>query len=276
MAALLSLLSALVYGVGDFCGGLATRKASPAAVVLWSHVIGLALAVATLPLVHGELRAVDVGLGAVAGAAGAAGVGLLYTALAIGPMGVVAPTTALLAAAVPVVAGVAGGDRPSGPAALGMAVALLAVVLVSAEEGGRLRPEDPRALLLALGAGAGFGTFFVVLSHAGDDAGTWPLVGARTTSVSLLVLLALTRRVSAEVPPTARWSTAVAGALDVLANLLYLFAVRQGLLSVVSVLAALYPVSTVLLARVVLGERFHRVQQVGMGLALVGTVLLAS
>jgi uncharacterized membrane protein len=276
MAALLALCSAGVYGIGDFFGGLASRRASANAVVLASHAVGLALVVLTLPFVDGVLRGGDLVLGAGAGLAGAAGVGFLYRGLSVGPMGLVAPVTALLAAAVPVGVGLATGDDPSAPALVGMALALVAIVLVSAEGGGTWRPSDPTVVVFALMAGLGFGTFFVVISHAGDDAGTWPLLAARGASVTVLGSLALAGRIEHRVPRAALPHTAVAGALDVTANLLYLLAVREGLLSVVGLLSSLYPVSTVVLARIVLGERFVAVQRAGMVVAITATVLMTA
>lgn len=276
MAPLLALLSAVVYGVGDFCGGIASRRSPAIAIVLWSHVVGLALVLLSLPLVDGELRSRDLAIGALSGLAGAAGVGFLYQALAIGPMGIVAPITALLAAAVPVVVGVAEGERPAASVVLGMALAIAALVLVSADGGGSLRPSDPRAVLLALAAGLGFGLFFVALARTSDGAGTWPLLGARAASVGFLGLLAVFGRIERRVSADARGLTAIAGALDVAANLLYLLAAREGLLSVVAVLSALYPVSTVVLARIVLRERFAVMQRIGMALALPATILMAT
>ncbi len=275
MAALLALLSAGCYGIGDFCGGLATRRSSAAAVLFWSHAVGLLLVVVSLPMVSADPQARDLLFGVVGGLAGAAGVGLLYQALAIGPMSVVAPTTALLAALVPVLAGLLEGERPSIGVGFGMALALVAIVLVGAEGDGSLRPSDLRGLTFALGAGLGFGLFFVALSHTGDDAGTWPLVGARVTSVAVVGLLAVLGRVDLDLPVGGRQLAAVAGALDVTANLLYLLALREGLLSVVSVLVSLYPVSTVVLARLVLRERFAQLQRIGMALALPATYLIA-
>lgn len=276
MAALLSLLSAATYGVGDFCGGMAAKRSSAAAVLLWSHVVGLVLIVAAAPLVGGELTAHDLVIGALGGLGGAAGVGLLYQGLAIGPMSVVAPITALLATAVPLVAGFARGDRPSTAVTAGMVLALVAIVLVSAEGGGSLRPADLRGVTFAMGSGLGFGIFFVALSYTGEHSGMWPLVAARAASVTVMGVLALTGRVDAQVPVGhPRRLTAAAGGLDVLANVLYLLAVRRGLLSVVSVLASLYPVSTVLLARLVLRERFVAMQRVGMAIAVPATLLMA-
>jgi drug/metabolite transporter (DMT)-like permease len=275
VAALLALCSAAIYGIGDFCGGSAARRTPAASVLLWSHVVGLVLAAASLPLVSADPTTSDVLLGALGGLGGAAGVGLLYQALSIGPMSVVAPTTALLAAIVPVLAGLIQGERPSAGIGIGIVLALVAIVLVAAEGEGSLKPADPRSLLYALGAGLGFGLFFVALSHTGDHAGTWPLLGARAASVGVVGALALVGRVPAKVAGGARSLTVAAGVLDVTANLLYLLAVRRGLLSVVSVLAALYPVSTVVLARVLLRERFTSLQRVGMALALPATILVA-
>ena len=277
MAALLALFSAATYGIGDFCGGMAARRIPATTVLLWSHLLGLTLLTASTVFVAGDATAGDLVIGALGGLAGAAGVGLLYKGLAVGQMSVVAPITALLSAAIPVIAGYAEGERPGGTAVLGMSLALVAIVLVSAEGGGTLRPSDMRSVLYALGAGLGFGFFFVFLSHTGEDAGMWPLVAARGASVAVVGGVALLGFIPRTPPiPGTRELTAAAGALDALANVLYLLAVREGLVSVVSVLAALYPVTTVVLARVVLKEHFHRTQVAGMALALPATVLMAA
>jgi drug/metabolite transporter (DMT)-like permease len=276
VAALVALFSAATYGVGDFCGGLAARKIPATTVLLWSHLLGLTLLLLSTLFVAGDAEAGDLVIGALGGLAGAAGVGLLYKGLAVGPMSVVAPITALLSAAVPVIAGYVEGERPGATAVAGMALAFVAIVLVSAEGGGTLRPSDMRSVLYALGAGLGFGFFFVFLSHTGEDAGMWPLVAARGASVVVVGSVALLGFIPRTPPiPGTRELTAGAGALDALANVLYLVAVRQGLLSVVTVLAALYPVSTVVLAHVVLHERFAKVQVAGMALALPAVVLMA-
>jgi drug/metabolite transporter (DMT)-like permease len=276
MAVLLALCSAATYGIGDFFGGLAAKRAPAAAVLLWSHLVGVVLLLGTTLFVGGELTARDLGIGALGGVAGAAGVGLLYQALSIGPMSAVAPVTALLAATVPVVTGFAQGERPAAAAIVGMLAGVAAIVLVSAEGGGSLRPSDLRGVTIALGAGLGFGLFFVALSYTGDDSGVWPLVGARAVSVTTVGLLAILGRFAAIVPRgQPRALTAGAGALDAAANLLYLLAIREGLLSVVSVLASLYPASTVVLAWIVLRERFAPLQRVGLLLAVPAAVLMS-
>jgi drug/metabolite transporter (DMT)-like permease len=276
VAVVFALLSAATYGVGDFCGGMAARRVPATTVLLWSHLLGLALLGAVALVVDGSATDGDLLIGGVGGLCGAAGVGFLYKGLSIGPMSVVAPITALLSASVPVVVGLFEGERPSPAAAIGMAGALFAIVLVSAEGGGSFRPSDLRGVGFALAAGLGFGLFFVALAHTGDDSGLWPLVAARTASVTTVGSLALLGRVSRAAPaPGARAFTAAAGSLDAAANVFYLLASREGLLSVVSVLTALYPVSTVVLARVVLKERFGTTQRIGMALAVPAAVLMA-
>jgi drug/metabolite transporter (DMT)-like permease len=276
MAVLLALASAASYGVGDFFGGTATRRAPAAAVLLWSHVVGLCLLLAGALVIHGDPTAADLAIGAAAGLAGALGIGLLYHALSLGQMGEIAPVTGLLAAAVPVAAGYAQGERPALTAVVGMALALAAIVLVSAEGGGSLRPSDWHGVRLALGAGLAFGSFFVIISHTGDGSGVWPMVAARAASVVVVGALALAGRVPAAIPRGGpQRATAAAGTLDMTANVLYLLAVREGLLSVVSVLSSLYPASTVVLAWVILRERFAPLQRVGLLLAVPAAVLLS-
>ena len=276
MAAVLALCCAAAYGVGDFFGGLAARRVAATTVLLWSHVLGLGLLLAATTIVGGAADGPDLLYGAVGGLSGAAGVGLLYKGLSVGPMSVVAPITALLSAAVPVLWGVAQGERPALNVVVGMGLALVAIVLVSAEGSGTFRPSDVRGLLYALGAGLGFGLFFVALSYTDGGSGVWPLVAARAASVTVVGSLALVGRVPRRLPEgQARSLTAGAGTLDAAANVLYLLAIREGLLSVVSVLAALYPAGTVLLARVVLREQFAPLQRAGLALALPAAALMA-
>jgi drug/metabolite transporter (DMT)-like permease len=133
MAAILALSAAVAYGVGDFLGGVAARRVPPTAVVLWSHIVGLGMLVTLAPLVGGEVTPRALAVGAGAGVLGGAGVALFYRGLAVGAMSVVAPVAALLSAAVPVVVGLATGERPSTAALAGIALALGAVVLISRE-----------------------------------------------------------------------------------------------------------------------------------------------
>ena len=270
----LALSSALVYGAADFCGGVATRRSAVLAVVGLSQLAGLAALLLLLPALGGRLTAVDARWGAAAGLAGSFGLAVFYRALASGVMSVVAPATAVCAAAVPVVAGLALGESLRLTAVLGTLLALVAVALVAAE-GGRptLRSARQAGLGAALLAGVAFGVFFVLLDQPADDSGLWPLVPARGASLLLVLVASIATR---QVPRLVRGAVPLvllAGVLDMAANALFLLATREGQLALAGVLASLYPVSTVVLAQLVLRERLHRSQALGM-VAAVGAVAL--
>jgi uncharacterized membrane protein len=284
MALLLALTSAAAYGAADFFGGLSARRLPSAAVVLRAHVVGLLGMIVALPLVgDAGLTGRDATIGALGGIAGAIGVLLLYRGLAIGTMSVVAPITAVLSAVVPVTAGMAGGDRPAALALLGVPLALVAIALLSGSAGGgRSRAGLSVAeLVSAVGAGLGFGLFFVALDQAGDDAGLWPVVTGRVASVALFLLVAGLSAGARIGGPAARLGTTPAllvgcGLLDAAANALFLLATHSGMLTLVAVIAALYPASTLLLARGVLGERLTSPQRVGVIVAATAVVLVTT
>lgn len=276
MAVVLALSSAVVYGAADFLGGLASRRTSVFGVVALSQLVGLTALLVLLPWLGGPVSAADLGWGAAAGLAGAAGLVVFFRTLAGGVMSVVAPVTAVTAAAVPVLVGLAGGDRIGTWAAVGIALALVAVVLVSAETGlSALRAARPAALAPALLAGSMFGLFFVLLDRTSADAGLTPLVTARIASVSLVVLIALAGRQSLRVSRAALPLVAVSGLGDMAANGLFLLATQaDGQLAITGVLASLYPVSTVVLAQVVLRERLVGAQVAGLLAAATAVVLI--
>jgi drug/metabolite transporter (DMT)-like permease len=218
-----------------------------------------------------------VGWAALAGSAGIVALGAFYRALAIGTMSVVAPISAT-AAAVPVLVGLAEGERPGGLQIAGMAAALAGVILASrepVEEG--CPPANRAAIGLALVAAAGFGTFFVGIDRASATAEVpWVIVVQRCCSVSLLVIATLVVRPSLPRDGASLLVLGAVGLLDLGANGLYALATTKGLLSVVSVLGSLYPAVTVVLARFVLAERIARVQEVGVVLALAGVVAISA
>jgi drug/metabolite transporter (DMT)-like permease len=277
MASLLALTAAFAYGAGDFLGGVASRRAPTTAVVLWSHVVGLMMLLVAAPLVGGDVTAAGLAIGAGAGIIGALGVALFYQGLSIGSMSVVAPIAGLLSAALPVAVGFSGGERPGAMAILGIGIALVAIALVSREtDAGATRSRHQlQALGLAIGAGLAFGLFFTMLNTAGDGVGIWPLVGARVASVTLFGLLGLAKVTQAAPPREAAGAAVGAGLLDAAANVFYVMALSSGLLSVVSVLTALYPAGTVLLARYGLGEQMSGIQRTGLAFAGVSAVLIA-
>jgi drug/metabolite transporter (DMT)-like permease len=280
MAALLALASAIFFGVSDFTGGIAARRAPAIAIVLVSNTLSLVLAVLVVGVLPGSsYRGADVAWGAAAGAVGLFGVVLLYRGLAIGPMSVVAPLTAVLAALVPVVVGTARGERPGVHAVAGVVLALPAMVLIGggSAEGGAPRVR-PAALVSALCAGFSFGGFYVLLAQTGPSGGAWPLVGQRAAAVAILLALSVVARVRrVPVLPRGRMLglAIVAGLTDFMANLAYVLATHRGLLALVAVLSSLYPATTVLLARVILRERLDRRQLSGLTLAAAAVVLIA-
>ncbi|MEV4091996.1 DMT family transporter [Streptosporangium saharense] len=276
IAVALATLCAVVYGTADFFGGLATRRSRVMAVVVLSQGAGLALVVALMPLLPGAPTAPALAWGMAAGVSGAAGLVLFYRALATGVMSVVAPTTATTSAALPVLYGLATGERPEPTALVGVALALVAVLLVSRDPSRSASEGGYGPLLTSLAAGAGFGGFFVLLAQAPEEAGMWPLFGARLSSIGLIALLALATGRTLRPGTGALRIILAAGILDMVANVLFMLAQQRGMLSLVGVLVSLYPASTLVLARYVLKERLNVVQMTGIGFTLAAVALIAA
>ena len=276
MAVVLALGSAAVYGASDFLGGLATRRAAVFGVVALSQLTGLLALLALLPWLGGPVTVADLGWGAAAGLVGSTGLVVFFQALSSGTMSVVAPVTAVTAAAVPVLTGLLGGNRIGPVAGAGILLALVAVVLVSADGGlGRLRLARPAGLRAPLVAGAAFGFFFVLLDRTSAGAGLTPLVAARLASVVLVVVVALAVKRPLRVGRPALPLVLASGVGDMTANALFLLATQQqGQLAITGVLASLYPVSTVVLAQSLLRERLVPAQVAGLGAAIAAVVLI--
>jgi drug/metabolite transporter (DMT)-like permease len=279
-ATLVALLSAVLYGAGDFVGGIASRRASTLAVVFVSQFAGAVALLVLLPLLpSATVGRGDLIWGAAAGLAGGIGVALLYRALAIGTMSVVAPTTAVCAVVIPVAVSILLGERPSTLSLTGVAIALTAIVLVSQAstpaESAQNHARSAPALTIAIASGVAIGVFYLALARTARDAGLWPLLAARGASAVVFVIMALVSghcalRMPRDVLPMA----ILCGMLDMTANALYLVATRGGSLSTIVTLASLYPASTVVLARLVLHERLSRLQIAGVAACLVAIVLI--
>ena len=300
MGFVLGLLSGITYGTADFIGGLASRRSSTLSVVVISQLAGLLVLLAVLPALPRATPAFsDLGWGLLAGLGGAAGISFLYQGLAVGRMSLVSPITAVIAALIPLAVGLALGERPASPALAGVALALVAVVLVSSTEmpgepASNAAPglvglnivQEQRAVIRnwllqpglteAVLSGLGVGAFYVFLARSHAVAGLWPLACSRFTSMSAIAVLALATRRSLAPQAGSVVMIVCAGVIDMLANAQYLLATRYGLLSIVAVLASLYPASTVLLARIVLHERLNRVQLSGVICALAAIALIAA
>jgi drug/metabolite transporter (DMT)-like permease len=214
-------------------------------------------------------------LGCVAGIGGGVGLAAFYRALSLGTMSVVSPIAAC-GAVVPFAIAIATGERPSTLALCGAGAALGGAVLASVEEHRADSPERTHAILLALGAAVALGLFVYFLglgSREGDALST--LFGARVGSLSLLLVAALATRAQLAVGRSSLFTVVAVGLADVTANALFAFASGHGLLALVAVLGSLYPIVTVLLAHVLLGERLTRPQQLGIGVALAGVAAIA-
>lgn len=275
MAVVFALLAAAAYGISDFVGGLASRRVPALTVLLLSYPVGALLMASLLGVYDGPISANTLAWSIGGGAAGLIGVALLYSALAMAPMNIVSPITAVLSALVPVVVGVVIGERPAALAWLGIGVGLVAVVLISRQPADHPHgPIGARPILMAVTAGVGFGAYFVCLGRADHDSGMWPVVLSRLVSSILVLPLAFGGRKFVRMPLSVVGFAVVAGALDASANVAFLLAARHGLLSLSSVITAMYPAGTVLLASVLLRERTGKVQRVGLALAAASVVLV--
>ena len=269
----LALAASVSWGVGDFLGGVSSRRLATLTVLAVSQVAGLIAIAAFVVAAGGSAPGIDELAPAVlAGVAGAIGLGALYRGMAIGPIGVVAPISSA-AAVVPVVVGLAGGEEPGRAQVAGMALVLAGVVLASREpsSGGRVAA----GALLALVAALGFGTFFVGIDAASDESVPWAVLAARATSSAVAVASALAAGAllarARDLPVLA-----AVGLFDMSANALLALALTKGFASIVSVLASLYPVVTIALARLLLEERLAPAQRLGIVGALGGVALISA
>ncbi|MFZ9630292.1 MAG: EamA family transporter [Ilumatobacteraceae bacterium] len=276
MAVLLGFASALVYGVGDWCGGRAARRQASLLVAAVGQAVSLVIVAAvTLGSGIGAPGAATWWWSAGGGMVGALGIAGLYYGLANGEVSVVAPVTAVVGVIVPVAVGLATGERPTALALAGIAAAVVAIALVSGAVSRRDRATPLRIVVLAAAVGGCFGSLFVALDRADAASGTWPLLIARLASVPMLLVLIGVRRVR---PAADRGSIGVAvlaGAFDMAANALYLEAVRQGMMSLVAAVSSLYPASTVALASVVDKEQITRSKAYGLAAAGAALVLVS-
>jgi drug/metabolite transporter (DMT)-like permease len=293
LTVLVGLTSALVFGSADFFGGLASKRISPIRVTAIGAASGLIALFAAEAFIGGRWSWEAMLYGGLSGVTGALAITLLYGCLAIGPMSIHSPLTALVSAFVPLMAGVIRGERLHVIGYVAIAIALVAVVLVGfVKEQGAVRPSL-KALLMAIGSGTMIGIFLILIDLTPDDAGLVPLIANRAVNgvvmfaaIGVLALVVHRHADRANNPAAAVgmlsrgwkagfWLAAAAGVIDATANSILLIGLRIGDLSVMAVLAALYPAGTIILAAIVLRERIAPVQVVGLALALVAAAMLA-
>ncbi len=277
MAVLLSLLSALSYGVSDFLGGLFSKRSGPWQTAVVGQTSSTVCTVAVALFIAGDPVGSDWVWGVVGGAGSGVGAAFLYRGLAGGRMSVVAPLSAVVCALLPVAVGLVTGDRPSALALAGIVVAVPAIALVSrvVEEDAAAQAAHRGGVVDGVVAGLGFGVLFVALGQVRDDAGLWPLAVAQGAAAVVVVLLAVALREAWVPRDRLAWRAVVMGPLGATATTAFLLATREGLLSVVSVISSLYPATTVLLATLVLKERIQAWQGVGLALAASAVTLVA-
>jgi len=280
MEIILAGLSALMYGTGDFCGGLASRKQSTVVVLFFSQLVGLAGALAAA-LAFGQPfpRTADLLWGVAAGITGTAGLAALYRALASTLVAVASPVAAVIGAVIPVLLGIVAGERPALLAWVGIGLAVPAIALLGAGSAGT-RASAPRnvvrrAALMGAAAGVGFGLFFFCISRTAHASGLWPLAAARVATISLVSAYALAARRSLRPRSGGMVLVLLAGALDMGANIAFLLAARMGLLTITAVITSLYPGPTVILAMIVFRERLTVPRAVGLVLALAGVACIS-
>ncbi len=279
MVVLLGLAAAVLYGGGDFLGGMATRRAHVLTVLTLVETAAVILAVAVAWLTGGPATLPGLTWGFSAGAIGGLGLIIFYVGLAAGPMSVVAPVAGLVSTVLPVAVALAEGERPGPAVYAGALLCLVAIVLASAAPEASDTKSRPhrlaRALAYGTASGVAFGLFFLLIRNAGQSGEVWPVAAGRIGELAIVLAAAAVLRpglrgVSGGIPLAA----VSAGVIDVVANLCYVAATRTGSFGLAVVLASLYPGVTVLLARVVLGERLRTIQRLGLGLAAIGILLV--
>lgn len=274
MAIVLSLISAFAYGISDFLGGIFAKRASPWQIAVVGQTSSGFFTLIAATLASGSATGSDWLYGALAGVGGGFGAAFLYRGLSSARMGVVAPLSAIGTALLPVMVGLAQGDRPSRLAVLGVVAAFPAIALIS-----RVVDDNPShrgGVMDGVLAGVGFGTLFVFLGQVGSGAGLYPLALAQATSVLAVILTATVMRKPWVPRDRTTWRALMMGPLGAVATGSFLYATHHGLLSIVAVISSLYPASTVLLAAVVLRERIHGWQGVGLVFAVVAVALVAA
>jgi len=272
------LSAAAAWGAGDFSGGLATRRSTVYGVVAVAHATGLVFMVA-LALLFQEVLPSGAALAwaAAAGLVGGAGLACLYRALAVGKMGLNAPLSSVVATLVPLIFSFFSEGLPHAWRLAGCVVALVSIWLIAGQnQAPSYRGQESAGLGLAVVAGVGLGGFLLLIKFAGSTAVFWPLVVTRAGSLGLMLTMIGASRSQWRPSSGSLGWVLLAGLLDTGANALYVLALQRGSLAVAAILSSLYPASTVILARLVLKERWSRLQGIGMATALLAVAMVSS
>ena len=304
LAIVFALAAALGYGGSDFAAGLASREASVIRVTVVAEAASVLLMLLVVPWVStGTPSSASVGWAVAAGLGGIGGAMALYLGFRHAAFSVAAPLSAVATAAFSVLAGLLFGEHPGGLALAGIALALPAIVAVSASPPSADTAEAPAAsegsasgaaadgdggggreggsgrhlagVLYGLAAGAGFGVLFIGLNRAGSGSDLWPAVIAQLAGLAFVSVLGVARGQLRLPRGRASWLAVLTGVTGAGGTLCYFVATHAGLLAVTAVITSLYPASTILLARLVLGERITKIRIAGLGLAAASVALIA-
>ena len=271
---MLALMSAALFGIADFAGGLATRRLSAWTVVGWSQVLGIPILIVVLVLVPStEVSAADLRWGAFGGVFGLLGVAVMYMALAAGTMSVIAPIIGVGAAILPVMWAVVAGETISTLQWGGIVMAGIAVILIAAPRGEV--KMSTKLMLQAFAAAVAFAVFFIALGQTDEAAGLWPLAAARAMTLPLAFGIIVAVRAPIKPHRAALPLLAIVAVFDMTANAAIVLAVQRGPIGINAVLGSLYPAFTVLAAILVLKERPTVRQTSGLAVALVAVLALA-
>lgn len=308
LAIVLALAAAASYSASDYAAGLATRRASVVRVTLVTELTHTALLLCLIPLVSSQAPSLtSLAWGALAGISGLAGAMALYLGFRHAAFSIASSISAVGSAAFSVLAGLLFGERPSALSLAGIALALPAIAAVSASTGsadsgsGRPGPAGPGAdqpgpggtggeparqparglsghsagVIWGLIAGAAFGLYFISLNQAGSDTDAWPLAASGVTALVTITIVAAVTRQLKPPPPGTRWLSALTGITAAAGTFTFFLATHRGLLAITAIITSLYPAGTILLARVLSGERLTAVRIAGLGLAAASVVLIA-
>lgn len=272
-------LSALLYGISDFFGGFATRKSRVLSVLLLSQCIGITLTLLILTITSFKQPSIqDILFGLAAGITGTMGLLILYKGIANSIVAIVSPISAVIGAIVPVIFALINGEKPNIMVSIGSIICLPAIIMITHDSGLGTKEKSviKRSILYGISAGIAFGIFFISLSCCNEEAGLWPLVAAKTASISIIVTSMVVLKQPFYIKSSGYIPGIIASVFDMGANILFMAATQLGMLSIAVIITSMFPAPTVVLARIFMHQKIPKVRLIGFILALVGIGLISA
>jgi drug/metabolite transporter (DMT)-like permease len=273
MSQILALVSAALFGVADFTGGLASRTISAWRVTAWSQLLGVPIILIVLATIsESSYTTRDLVYGIVAMSFGLVGISLLYMALAAGTMSVISPIVGVVSASIPVMWGLATGESLGTYQWIGILAGLVSIVLIAGHRPHQSHPT--RIVLQALAAAVAFAVFFIAMGQTSQESGLWPLAAGRLVTIPVAFGIAAITATAAIPRPPELPKVAFVGVADVGANIAVLLAIQTGSIAITTVLSSLYPAFTVVAAIFVLREKPTLQQSIGIIIAVLAGAIL--